>query len=76
MKNEGLKLNLLSKIAGYLVIFFYFILFLVDRILHILLPHREHDKFTIWVKDPENIKYTFSRLLIFMIPILIFNLFI
>ena len=72
--NKESKINLWSKIAGYLVIFLLFMTFIIDRSLHILLPHREHQQFTVWAKDMTNVKYAFSRLFIFSLPIIIYNI--
>jgi len=71
---ESSKVNFLLRITGYLSIVFLFVIWLADRCLHILLPHRHHDQFTTWAKDMSNVKYTFARLFIFLIPILIYNI--
>ena len=72
---ENSKYDLLTKIMSYVIIFFMFIIFVVDRALHIILPHKEHDKFTSWAKDKNNVKFAFARLIIFTIPISIFKIF-
>lgn len=69
------KVNLFQQIMGILIIFFMFNIFFIDRILHILLPHKEHSKFKTWSKDLANVKYTVARLFIFMLPIIIFKIF-
>ncbi len=71
---EETKYSFFYKVLSYLVIALMFLVWIVDRGLHLLLPHREHPQFTSWAKDPTNTKYTFARLAIFSIPILIFNL--
>ena len=68
------KFNLFYKITGYTVIVLMFVIFLIDRTLHILLPHREHQEFTSWAKDFSNVKYAFARLFIFALPIIIFKI--
>lgn len=71
---EETKYSFFYRFTSYLVIALMFLVWIVDRALHLLLPHREHPQFTSWAKDPTNVKYTFARLAIFAIPILIFNL--
>lgn len=71
---ESPKVSLLLRISGYLSIVLIFLVWLLDRILHIMLPHRTHEQFTSWAKDLSNVKYTFARLFIFIIPILIFKI--
>lgn len=70
---EKSKFNLFNKIIGYLAIILMFIIFFIDRTLHIILPHREHPQFTVWAKDITNVKYAFARLVIFSLPIFIFK---
>lgn len=72
---EVTKFNFLQKVGGFFTIAIMFIVFIIDRTLHILLPHREHQQFTVWAKDSTNIKYSFSRLFIFSLPIIIFKIF-
>ncbi len=67
------KAGILLRITGYLSLILLFALWLIDRSLHIMLPHRTHEQFTSWAKDLSNVKYTFARLIIFIIPILIFK---
>ena len=71
---EPSKLNLLQKLSGYGIIALMLLIWFMDRALHIVLPHREHPQFTIWAKDTTNVKYAFSRLFIFSLPIIIFKL--
>lgn len=68
------KFNLFQKITGTIVIILMFLIFTIDRILHIFLPHKEQQKFTVWVKDITNAKYTIARLIIFLVPIIIFKI--
>ena len=74
MEKTQKKVNLFTKITGYFGIVLMFLIWLMDRTLHIILPHREHPQFTVWAKDPTSVKYAFSRLLIFSIPIIIFKI--
>ncbi len=74
MEKQEKKAGFFLRLTGYLAIVFMFIVCLMDRELHILLPHREHPQFTAWAKDPTNVKYAFSRLFIFSLPIIIFKL--
>ena len=71
---EEIKYSLFYKVLSYLVIVLMFLIWIVDRALHLLLPHREHPQFTSWAKDGSNVKYAFARLAIFSIPILIFKI--
>jgi len=71
---DGVQYSAFQKFLSYLIIVLMFLIWIVDRALHLLLPHREHEQFTSWAKDPTNVKYTFARLVIFSIPILIFKL--
>lgn len=71
---EKSKFNLFHKIIGYLAIILLFVIFTIDRTLHIILPHREHQEFTTWAKDLSNLKYAFARMFIFLLPILIYNI--
>lgn len=71
---EEIKYSPFYKVLSYLVIVLMFLIWIVDRALHLLLPHREHEQFTSWAKDGANVKYAFARLAIFSIPILIFKL--
>lgn len=76
MEKKEKKIGFFSRITGYFAIVLMFLTWLMDRTLHIILPHREHPQFSIWAKDPESVKYAFTRLLIFSIPILIFKIFV
>lgn len=73
MENEEKKANVFLRIVGYSAIVLMFLIWILDRALHLLLPHREHPQFTSWAKDASNVKYTFARVLIFLIPIIIFK---
>ena len=74
MEKKEKKIGFFSRITGYFAIVLMFLTWLIDRTLHIILPHREHPQFTVWAKDPESVKYSFTRLLIFSIPIIIFKI--
>ena len=76
METKEKRAGFFLRITGYLAIVLMFIVWLIDRALHILLPHREHTQFTVWAKDSTNVKYALTRLFIFSVPILIFNIFI
>ena len=71
---DGVQYSAFQKFLSYLIIVLMFLIWIVDRALHLLLPHREHEQFTQWAKDGANVKYAFARLAIFSIPILIFKL--
>lgn len=74
MEKQEEKPNFFLQLSGYFIIFLMFLIWLMDRTLHIILPHREHLQFTSWAKEPANVKYAFARLFIFSLPILIYNI--
>jgi len=74
MEKKEKKAGFFLRITGYFAIVLMFLTWLMDRTLHIILPHREHPQFTVWAKDPSSMKYAFTRLLIFSIPIIIFKI--
>lgn len=74
MEKQEEKVNFFLRLSGYLIIVLMFFIWLIDRTLHIILPHREHLQFTSWAKDTTNVKYAFARLFIFSLPIIIYKL--
>lgn len=59
-------------LAKYGVAPIFFIIWMIDRAIHLLFPHSDHPKFRTYMLDAtNNIKYTFIRVLIFGIPALI-----
>jgi hypothetical protein len=44
-----------------------FPIWLIDRALHLVLPHREHPKYMLWLIDWNIVKYSLIRSLIFSI---------
>ena len=47
-----------------LLVIFY-IVWTLDRTLHIILPHRQHENFKVWVKNHTAVGNSFLRLLFF-----------
>ena len=62
----------MKKALIFLAKFLLFLIWFSDRALHLILPHREHYKFTEWIKSWKIVKYSFIRLIIIGIIILIF----
>ena len=51
-----------------------FFLWLIDRQIHVLLPHAKHPNFKEWLKDKTSFKLTMARIIIFAIPIIVYKL--
>lgn len=68
------KFNLFQITVAVIVIILSLALFLADRLIHVLLFHRDHERFGTWVKDRVNIKYALARLVIFLLPIIIYKI--
>lgn len=68
------KISTIQKILGLLAMFLYLIIWFIDRFLHLFLPHAPHKNLKGWAMDPTSLKLTMVRIVIFIIPIVIYNL--
>ena len=66
------KIKNMKKTLIFLAKFLLFLIWFSDRALHLILPHREHYKFTEWFKSWKIVKYSFIRLIIIGIITFIF----
>ena len=75
-KNEAKSskdVRLWQKLVGIPLLVLYFFLWLIDRQLHVLLPHAKHPNIKDWLKDGSSFKMTITRIIIFAIPIIIYK---
>ena len=68
------KFNLVHKASAIIVLAFLLFTWLCDRLIHLLLWHKTHEKFSEWTRGKETRKQAFARVIIFAIPIIIFKL--
>jgi len=66
--------KLWQKLVGIPLLVLYFFLWVIDRQLHVLLPHAKHPNVKDWLKDGTSFKMTVIRIIIFSIPIVIYKL--
>lgn len=71
-KAEFKKMPFYKKMIGYLVVPILLAMWIIDRILHIMLPLKSHANIKVYFGEPSNIKFTFARIIIFGLPVLIF----
>lgn len=64
-----------QKLLGIPAIVALFVLWAIDRFIHIFLPHSEHKSWKKWILDPSSFKLTIARIIIFSIPIIVYKIF-
>ena len=69
-----LKSKTWQKILGLPVVIILFLLWVLDRYIHIFLPHVTHKKWSAWLLDPSSLKLTLARVVIFSIPFILYKL--
>lgn len=74
LKKES-KFSILEKALAILIFAWLILLFIADRIIHVLLFHKSHDKFTTWAGNKPERKFAVARVIIFSIPIIIYKIF-
>jgi hypothetical protein len=68
------KTSIGTKIIGILVLVYLFILFIADRLIHVLLFHKTHERIGLWAMNKDNKRNALARVFIFAIPIIIYKL--
>lgn len=71
ISKEKSKFNLPTKILAITIFVFLLLFHTVDRIIHLLLPHRTHPRLGEWNLDKQNRRFAFARIIIFTILIII-----
>tara|TARA_R110000744_G_scaffold97622_2_gene188640 strand:+ start:12812 stop:13045 length:234 start_codon:yes stop_codon:yes gene_type:complete len=69
-----LKLKLWHKLIAVPSLVLFFFLFMVDRFLHLALPHVSHGNFKSWVTQEKSFKHTIARIIIVIILVVLFKL--
>tara|TARA_R110000782_G_scaffold59512_1_gene123476 strand:- start:1633 stop:2055 length:423 start_codon:yes stop_codon:yes gene_type:complete len=74
-RNETVKkLPIYKKILGIAFLPLMFLLFSVDRFIHLFLPHATHASFKLYLIEPSSLKLTFIRIAMVAGIIILFNL--
>lgn len=74
-RNETVKkLPMYKKILGVAFLPVMFVLFCIDRFIHLFLPHATHASFKLYLIDPSSLKLTFIRIAMVAGIILLVNL--
>ncbi len=74
-RNETVKkLPIYKKILGIAFLPVMFLLFSIDRFIHLFLPHATHASFKLYLIEPSSLKLTFIRIAMVAGIILLFNL--
>jgi hypothetical protein len=70
-------LKTLSKVLqltlGVVIFAFICAIWVTDRLIHVILIHKTHERLGLWDKNKDNIRFAIARLAIILIPILIYN---
>ena len=75
-RNETVKkLPIYKKILGIAFLPVMFLLFSIDRFIHLFLPHATHASFTLYLIEPSSLKLTFIRIAMVSGIIILFCLF-
>jgi uncharacterized membrane protein YhfC len=64
-----------QKLIGVPAIVLFFFLWVIDRAIHILMPHNTHRSLKDWLAEPTSFKLTIARIIIFAIPIVVYKIF-
>ena len=64
-----------TKILGFIMLPIALVMWMIDRFIHVLMPHAEHPTFKQYLMKPSNIKYTIVRIAVFSLPILSYKIF-
>lgn len=70
-KKPSLKIRIVGMLIFPVALFFW----CVDRLIHVIMPHATHNKFTDYLKNMENIKWTIARIITLFIPFMLWKLF-
>jgi len=62
---------LYKRIIGYTIAPIFVLLWVVDRLLHLLLPLKSHPSLKQYFSESANMKFTIARIVIFGIPVFI-----
>lgn len=62
------------KIIGFIMLPIALMFWMIDRFIHILMPHADHPTFKQYLMKSSNIKYTIVRIAVFLLPIFIYKL--
>ena len=74
-RNETVKkLPMYKKILGVAFLPLMFVLFCIDRFIHLFLPHATHASFKLYLIEPSSLKLTFIRIAMVAGIILLVNL--
>lgn len=68
------KFSILTRILGFLFFIFALLVFVADRIIHVVLVTKTHESFSDWFGDTKNVKFGIARIFIFSVPIIIYRL--
>jgi hypothetical protein len=68
------KPSLKIRIIGMLIFPIALLFWCVDRLIHVIMPHATHNKFTDYLKEPQNMKWTIARIITLFVPFIIWKI--
>jgi len=66
--------SLKIRIFGMLIFPVALLFWCVDRFIHVIMPHATHNKFTDYLKEPQNMKWTIARIITLFVPFMIWKI--
>ncbi len=73
-KKKMKDIDIKTKILGFAMLPIALVLWMVDRLIHVIMPHAAHPTFKAYLMKSGNIKYTLVRIIVFSIPVIIYKL--
>jgi hypothetical protein len=73
-KKKMKDIDIKTKILGFAMLPIALVLWMIDRLIHVMMPHAVHPTFKAYLMKSGNIKYTLVRIIVFSIPVITYKL--